>query len=249
LPLFALKHVNCYYILFLQLPTEQRDANDEIIHRGSSARDYVGLFQGRRLQMPANFGDEPDDDEVSAQLEAVQAEIDGLDLENQIFEHFLQQNATLVSQLTAEKPNAKAKGKGKAADASAGKLTAAQKSEIGTAHLDTKKKEMEDSRKASEKLVDTLRAVRSVSRPSVGTTAIRPRKNRQPWALRSWRPRLPLYSIKRGWAQAVRVFPWPWYFQNFPSRRARSLASAHVRPSAGCPLNRCWKRPRRASRS
>ena len=102
---------------------------------------------------------EPDDDDIRAQLEAVQAEIDGLDLENQIFEAVLQKNAALVSQLKADKPHGGAKGsKGK--DAHAGQLTPAQKSEIGAAHLEMKKKGMEDSRKASEKLVDTLRAVR-----------------------------------------------------------------------------------------
>ena len=94
--------------------------------------------------------DEPDDEEVAAQLEDVMAEIEGLELENSVFEGFLRrQNST-----AGKGPRG---GSGKQEEGFL--LTAAQKCEVGTAQLDVAKREMDEAKRASEKLVDTLRAV------------------------------------------------------------------------------------------
>ena len=39
------------------------------------------------------------------------------------------------------------------------RMTAAQKVEVATAHVEAKQQEMEDAKRAAEKLVDTLKAV------------------------------------------------------------------------------------------
>jgi len=97
-----------------------------------------------------NF-DEPDDDEVAAQLEEVTQEVEGLELENSVLEGFLRRE-----QAAAQGTGAK-KGRQKAYDGPG--LTPGQKCEVGTAQLEVAQREMDEAKKASEKLIDTLKAV------------------------------------------------------------------------------------------
>ena len=113
------------------------------------------------------YDDEADNDEVAAQLEEVQREIEGLELENATISSWLDKNddgsaqrAAAEIAAAAEKARIAAGGRRGAPKAiPPSEMTVMQKVEVSTAELGAKQKAMDDERKAAEKLVDTLKAV------------------------------------------------------------------------------------------
>jgi len=112
------------------------------------------------------LGDEADVDDMAAMLEEVTREIEGLELENSVLETYLErQQEAGPDGVAAARPMLQAAG-GKhggggapSRPAKLAKLATNQKCEIATGVLQVKRQEMEDARKAAEKLVDTLKAV------------------------------------------------------------------------------------------
>mmetsp|Transcript_65842 Transcript_65842/g.123180 ORF Transcript_65842/g.123180 Transcript_65842/m.123180 type:complete len:378 (+) Transcript_65842:54-1187(+) len=110
---------------------------------------------------------EVDNNQVGVQLEEVQREIEGMELENATVSSWLKKNDDGSAQRAAQEIAAAAEKARIAAGGRRGapkppppaKLTASQKVEVATAELDLKQREMDDERKAAEKLVDTLKAV------------------------------------------------------------------------------------------
>jgi hypothetical protein len=106
------------------------------------------------------YDDEADNNEIAAQLEEVQREIEGLELENATVATWLDKNDDGSAQRAASEIAAAAekariaaggrRGAPKAAPPS--KISASQKVEVATAELEVKQREMDDERKAAEKL-------------------------------------------------------------------------------------------------
>ena len=109
-----------------------------------------------------HFDDE--DAEVAAQVEELNREIEGLKLENDVFRtYFDRSSADAGAAADALGDDARGgKGGGKAARGRRNmpqKLLMEQKCEIANAELEQLQRENDETKKSSEKLVDTLRAV------------------------------------------------------------------------------------------
>ena len=108
------------------------------------------------------------DEEIANQLDGMQRELDGLDLENRVYEAYLKRmdaegagGAESATPGERERQRIAAGGRSGRSGRSRlpQRLTIEQKCEIANAQLDQQKKEMEETKKSSERLVDTLKAV------------------------------------------------------------------------------------------
>jgi chromosome segregation ATPase len=109
------------------------------------------------------------DDIMANQLDAMQRELDGLELENRVYEEYLNRaDAEAVGSAEATPAPGERERHRIAAGGRSGRsgrtrlpqrLTIEQKCEISNGQLDQQKKEMEEAKKSSERLVDTLKAV------------------------------------------------------------------------------------------
>ena len=91
------------------------------------------------------------------QLDNLGRQIDGLDLENQVFEGWLKQRSE-AELAAAEGHNPKGRGKHGRSKLPQ-KLAIEHKCDIANAQLETKQIETEETKQHSEKLIDTLKAV------------------------------------------------------------------------------------------
>mmetsp|Transcript_35804 Transcript_35804/g.82925 ORF Transcript_35804/g.82925 Transcript_35804/m.82925 type:complete len:353 (-) Transcript_35804:181-1239(-) len=99
------------------------------------------------------------DEDVVIQLDNLGRQIDGLDLENQVFEDWLKlrSDAELAA---AEGHDSKGRGRQKHGRSKLPqKLAIEYKCDIANSQLEQKQKEMDETKKHSEKLIDTLKAV------------------------------------------------------------------------------------------
>jgi len=105
--------------------------------------------------------DDADVEDVAAMLDDVMREVEGLELENSVFENYLERQAAAGGE-GGDRPAIQAAGAAKRGQPAAHKppkLATSQKNDIATGVLELKRKEMDDARKAADKLVDTLKAV------------------------------------------------------------------------------------------
>jgi len=95
---------------------------------------------------------------VSAQLDDLQREIDGIELENQVFEEYLKFREASGTAHTPEMRSQSARSRASRQKVPQ-KLTMLQKCEIATVGFERKQEEMEELKQSSDKLIDTLKAV------------------------------------------------------------------------------------------
>jgi len=98
-------------------------------------------------------------DALALELDDLQREIDGIELENQVFTEYLEKIEREAAAETPQGRTGAANSRVRTRLKLPQTLTPVQKVEVANAMLDAKHKETDESKKGGERLVDTLRAV------------------------------------------------------------------------------------------